>query len=309
MAGLSDYVPRFFNMGTHEKPEIKGLLALSPDEVERVVETQKKFGFTAHCLGSPVGKGVKVAQFDDTSQNRWVEPREYFEDTFLKTLKLANAFGARMIRGFSFHQPHGQDSKAWVDAAVERLRTIVDVCGDKGVIYAIEVETNLVGDCGETCEALMAKLNSPWCGLVFDFGNVASQGDDIYQAWTRMKPWVVSVHIKHYVGTAKRGEVVDENALRHYAPITAGTGALRAEPIFAEIAAELPELAKRVWKPGICGFPLVLEPHVKGGGKFGGISGPNGMGVALRELERMLEHFGIPYELRGWEDVRRSRGF
>ena len=35
---------------------------------------------------------------------------------------------------------------------------------------------------------------------------------------------------------------------------------------------------------GVPGVFLDLEPHVKGGGQFGGFSGPDGFGVALRAL-------------------------
>jgi hypothetical protein len=47
-----------------------------------------------------------------------------------------------------------------------------------------------------------------------------------------------------------------------------------------------------------------LEPHVKGGGQFGGFSGPDGFGVALRGLCRVLDYVGIPYDLRSFTDIK-----
>jgi hypothetical protein len=54
---------------------------------------------------------------------------------------------------------------------------------------------------------------------------------------------------------------------------------------------------------------LDLEPHVKGGGQFGGFSGPDGMLVALRGLCRVLDYVGIEYHLRDFDDVCAARGF
>jgi hypothetical protein len=57
---------------------------------------------------------------------------------------------------------------------------------------------------------------------------------------------------------------------------------------------------------GVDGVFLDLEPHVKGGGQFGGFSGPDGFGVALRGLCRVLDYVGIPYDLRSFADIKNS---
>ena len=69
------------------------------------------------------------------------------------------------------------------------------------------------------------------------------------------------------------------------------------------------QLEQKLTKRGIPGVILDLEPHLKGGGQFGGFSGPDGMGVALRGLCRVLDHVGIDYHLRDFDDVRAARGF
>lgn len=57
------------------------------------------------------------------------------------------------------------------------------------------------------------------------------------------------------------------------------------------------------------GVFLELEPHLKGGGQFGGFSGPDGMGVAVRALCSVLDYVGIDYSLRTMDDIREARGF
>ena len=66
---------------------------------------------------------------------------------------------------------------------------------------------------------------------------------------------------------------------------------------------------KRMKKLGLPGVFLELEPHLKGGGQFGGFSGPDGMGVACRALCRLLDYVGLGYQLRNFDDIRRARGF
>ena len=60
---------------------------------------------------------------------------------------------------------------------------------------------------------------------------------------------------------------------------------------------------------GVPGFFLETEPHLKGGGQFGGFSGPDGMGVAVRALCKVLDYVGIDYHLRDFDDIRQARGF
>ena len=54
---------------------------------------------------------------------------------------------------------------------------------------------------------------------------------------------------------------------------------------------------------------LDLEPHLKGGGQYGGFSGPDGMSIALKALQRVLDYVGIEYHLRDFDDVKAARGF
>jgi hypothetical protein len=65
-----------------------------------------------------------------------------------------------------------------------------------------------------------------------------------------------------------------------------------------------PKICDRLAARGIDGFFMDLEPHLKGGGQFGGFSGPDGFGVATRALCRLLDYVGIPYALRTFDDVR-----
>jgi hypothetical protein len=100
---------------------------------------------------------------------------------------------------------------------------------------------------------------------------------------------------------------VEEDKLSHYVPADCGDAA--HERILRDFARILPAIEKRLHRRGIPGVFLDLEPHLKGGGQYGGFSGPDGMGVALRSLCRILDYVGIEYHLRDFEDIRAARGF
>ncbi len=81
------------------------------------------------------------------------------------------------------------------------------------------------------------------------------------------------------------------------------------ELILRNFSEVIPRLEKRLRRRGVPGVFLDLEPHLKGGGQFGGFSGPDGLGVALRGLCRVLDYAGIAYHLRNFEEVCAVRGF
>ena len=71
----------------------------------------------------------------------------------------------------------------------------------------------------------------------------------------------------------------------------------------------MPKLEQKLGRRGIPGVILDLEPHLKAGGQFGGASGPDGMGVALRSLCRTLDYLEIGYHLRDFDDICAARGY
>ena len=125
-----------------------------------------------------------------------------------------------------------------------------------------------------------------------------------------MKPSIGWIHIKDYHHPRPAGRVahVDEDTLKNFVPADIGDSG--HERILRDFAALIPPHRRtKLTKRGIPGVFLDLEPHLKGGGQFGGFSGPDGMGVALRSLCRVLDYVGIDYHLRDFDDVRAARGF
>ena len=133
-----------------------------------------------------------------------------------------------------------------------------------------------------------------------------------------MKPGLGWMHIKDYrcPDEEKRADAkkataasrrVDEDAIKHYVPADVGHGAYEA--ILRDFSGILPAVERKLRRRGIPGVFLDLEPHLKSAGQLAGFSGPDGMGVALRALCRVLDFVGIDYHLRDFSDIQAARGF
>ncbi|MBN2296692.1 MAG: sugar phosphate isomerase/epimerase, partial [Pirellulales bacterium] len=159
---------------------------------------------------------------------------------------------------------------------------------------------------------LYRKVNHPAMVLIFDAANIIVRGftaDELLDQFKAMVPGLGWIHIKdyHHAKPVKKGDPIDEDALSNFVPCDRGDSA--HEQIFREFRRTLPKLERRLRRRGIPGVFLDLEPHVKGGGQFGGFSGPDGMGVALRSLCNVLDYTDIEYHLRDFDDVKAARGF
>jgi sugar phosphate isomerase/epimerase len=302
--GLSYYSLRFVDVGEG----VKNVMQLSDSEVGRLQQLHRDFEVRVSSIASPIGK-VKLLDVDDGTHNRYVPFERYLREEVARAIELAQAFETKLIRGFSFYAPAEDDPWEHLPRAAEQLRAIAEACAKADVIYGLEVEANLVGRNGELERALWDQVRHPNMGLIFDGGNLVCQGYDAgatFAQYAKMKPGLVWLHIKDYrvpEGPRAIGRV-DEDALRNFVPADRGDTDHRR--IFADLKAELPSLGARLRERGVPGVFLDLEPHLKGGGQFGGFSGPDGYGVALRALCRVLDDVGVTYELTRFEDLRRE---
>ncbi|MCY2963840.1 MAG: sugar phosphate isomerase/epimerase [Planctomycetota bacterium] len=305
--GLQYYSPRFLSVSG----EVKNVMKLDKAELKTVRKMQDDYGLKVTSIGSPIGK-VKLLDIDDGSHNRFVPFDKYLKDEVSVAIDRAHALDAKMIRGFSFYHPRGTDPKPHVAKAVEQLSAIVERCAKDGVVYALEVEANLIGQNGQLMAELARKINQPNLVCIFDGGNISSQNYDCldcFDEYRAMRKHLGYFHIKDYRidPSLEWTGVVDEERLKNFVPADLGDSG--HELIFRDLREHLPQIDRKMKKLGLPGMFLELEPHLKGGGQFGGFSGPDGLGVACRSLCRLLDYAGIPYELRGFEHIRTARGF
>jgi sugar phosphate isomerase/epimerase len=305
--GLQYYSIRFIDVGTG----IKNVMKLSLAEIQKVRRLQDEYGLNVSSIGSPIGK-VKLCDVEDRTKNVYVPFKKYLAKDVKKACELAHAFEAKLIRGFSFYHPKGTDPRDHLPQAVDQLGQIAETFHRSDLTFGLEVEANLIGCTGHLLAEIHRQVNHPGMVLVFDAANLIVQNysrAEVFEQYAAMKPGLGWLHIKDYrspEATGKGGHV-NEDVLKNFVPADVGDAA--HEAILRDFRQMLPALERKLHRRGIPGVFLDLEPHVKGGGQFGGFSGPDGMGVALRGLCRVLDFTGIDYHLRDFDDVKAARGF
>jgi sugar phosphate isomerase/epimerase len=304
--GLQYYSIRFIDAGGG----IKNVMKLSLAEIRKIRHLEDEYGLNVTCIGSPLGK-VKLVDKEDGTKNSFVPFKKYLAGDVKKACELAHAFETKLIRGFSFYHPRGSNPRDHLTQAVDQLGQIAEACHRSDLTYGLEIEANLVGQSGELMAEIFRKVNHPALMLIFDAGNIISQGytpAEVFQQYLAMKSGIGWIHIKdyHHPHPTKRQGHVDEDALKHFVPADIGDSSYAM--ILRDFRDSIPALEKKLKRRGIPGVFLDLEPHLKGGGQFGGFSGPDGLGVATRSLCKVLDMIGMGYHLRDFDDVLAARG-
>lgn len=304
-AGLQYYSLRFIDVGDG----IKNAMALTKAELKTVVKLQADYGLSVATLGSPIGK-VKLLDVDDGTANKFVPFKKYLSGDVKHACEVANTLGTKLLRGFSFYHPVGTQPEEHLPQVVDQLGQIADTCAAQGLVFGLEVEANLVGQNGKILAEVHRQVKQPNLVLIFDGANLVCQGmtpDEVFAEYLAMKPGLGWIHVKDYrhSSAGQRLQHIDEASLKNFVP--ADIGDTGHEAILRDLKSELPKIEKRMKKLGAPGVIFDLEPHVKGGGQFGGFSGPDGFGVALRGLCKVLDYVGIDYHLTDFDDILQRR--
>ncbi|MEM9827644.1 MAG: sugar phosphate isomerase/epimerase family protein [Planctomycetota bacterium] len=300
--GLRYYSIRFIDAGNG----IKNVMKLDEDEIREVSKMQGDYGLSVSSIGSPIGK-VKLRDVDDGTSNAFIPFDQYLNEDVAIACDRAEALGSKLIRGFSFYHPKDTDPAEHLDQVCDQLGQIAEVCDGRGLTFGLEVEANLVGQTGDLLQAIAAKVNHPAMLTIFDGANIVTQGftpDETFAQYLAMKPSLGWVHIKDYHDPSPTGRIthVDEASLANFVPADCGDSG--HEAILRDLKDFLPTLHERMTSRGADGVFMDLEPHVRGGGQFGGFSGPDGFGVAMRALCRVLDYVGIDYSIRDFADIQ-----
>ncbi|MBN1854446.1 MAG: sugar phosphate isomerase/epimerase [Pirellulales bacterium] len=305
--GMQYYSLRFMDVGQG----IKNVMSLTKAEITKLRHLESEYGMNVASIGSPIGK-VKLKDIDDGTTNEYIPFKRYLKNHVAKVCELAHAFETKLVRGFSFYPPKGSRPEEHLPQVIDQIGQMVEAFHRSDLTFGLEVEANLVGQNGELVAEIHRHVNHPALVTIFDGANLVCQGystEEVARQYLAMKPSLGWMHIKDY-RRPRRARVrghVDEDALKNFVPADRGDSG--HEWILRDFAIWIPKLERKLQRRGIPGVFMDLEPHIRGGGQFGGTSGPDGMGVALRSLARLLDYVGIGYDLYDFDDIRAARGF
>ncbi|HEX6987551.1 MAG TPA: sugar phosphate isomerase/epimerase, partial [Planctomycetaceae bacterium] len=122
--GLRYYSPRFLDVGGSGK--VTHVVELDEAGLKELAKLNADYGMSVASIGSRIGK-IKLKDRPDRSHNKYVPFDEYLATEVRNTIRAAHALGTKLVRGFSFYGPAGEDPRPYLPEAVDRLGTLADL--------------------------------------------------------------------------------------------------------------------------------------------------------------------------------------
>jgi len=235
------------------------VLTLSDAELTEFKKQLDGEGFVLSAVGSPIGKVAIDAPFAEHL------------DKFKRAIDIAHRFGTINIRIFSYYPPTNATFVGlWQPFRAEVIRRMTikaEMAQAAGVVLMHENEHNIYGDSPDRVADLIAEVPNPALQFAYDNANWVFCGYDPLEGWERTKHRTTHLHIKDWLKGEQHG-------------VIAGTG-----------DGQIPATTADAVKRGYVGF-AVLEPHLRGGGPTGGITGADLFPYAVQAFRDIVKHAG-----------------
>jgi sugar phosphate isomerase/epimerase len=234
------------------------VLKLSDAQIREFKTLLDGEGIKLSAIGSPIGK-YPIDQ-----------PFEPHFDLFKRAVELAHLFGTPNIRIFSYYPPDGAFNGDWSPhrgEIIKRMKAKADYAAANRITLFHENEFRIYGDSPERVLDILQSVNSPALRGAYDAANYVHCGYDPMIGWETTKEHTSHIHIKDWKKGAELG-------------VLAGHG-----------DGEIPCSTYDAVKRGYHGF-ATLEPHLRGGGPTGGITGPDLFPVAVEAFRQILRVCG-----------------
>lgn len=171
--GIEFIEPRSFNG--------KGILELTDEELLEIKALLDENGIKVNSLGSPIGK------YDITA------PFETHLEAFGRALDVCEVLGTDKMRMFSFFVEQDKLGEHR-DEVISRLRTMVKIAKERGVLLCHENESRIYGQMPNEVADIMDNV----CGLgaIFDAANYRMNGADVTKGINATLKNLAYLHIK-----------------------------------------------------------------------------------------------------------------
>lgn len=240
------------------------VLDLTQEQLEAAKSKFDAAGIQISSVGSDLGKIFITDPFD-----------AHLERT-RHGVEVANFFGAKYIRMFSFFMPEGEDPAQYREEVMSRTKKMVELAEQGGVTLLHENEKDVYGDIPSRVLDLMTTINSANYRAIIDPANFVQCGyKPVDEAWPILKNYIEYIHCKDALtpnSNEDLGEVV---------PSGQGHG-------------QFPELIQQLKSSNYSGF-LSIEPHLGDFDAFGGLCGPDLWTTAHTALIKLLNEAKFQY--------------
>ena len=227
----------------------KNLSTLTDEEFDNICGMLEENGVAINCYGSAVANWSKHPRKEEDFQASIAD----LEAAFPRMEKL----GIKLLRGMSFLTPADEqpDSPELEEIIFRKVRTLVEMCADHGVVYGHENCMNYGGLSHLHSLKLLEKVNHDNLKLIFDTGNptfnyrrIGTAPYPLQSAWEfykNVREHIIYVHIKDGLALPR------EDGVRPDAVYTfAGEGA-------GDVRAIVNDLCKGGYDGGFS-----MEPHI-----------------------------------------------
>ena len=196
--------------------------AITLDKAKEVRKKLDDAGLSTWSIGSPIGK-IHIEN-DDFAAHL---------DAFRNVIDVAHILGAENIRMFSFFMPQDKDPAIYKNEVIDRIGQFLTIADGSGIDLCHENEKGIYGEIAPRCLELHQAF--PNLKGVFDPANYVQAGQDTWEGWLMLAPYIKYLHVK------------DALASGHVVP--AGHGIGNVAKIIATFAAQ-------------GGQALSVEPHL-----------------------------------------------
>lgn len=235
------------------------ILDLTADQLQQAKQILERYSLRVSSIGSPIGK-----IYIDEPFARHAERAQHAVD-------VANFFGAKFIRIFSFFMREGMDPDSQREAVLARMQHLAAIASTGKVIMIHENEKHIYGDIPRRCADIITSVDSPNLRAAWDAANFVQVGVKPFdEGWSLIRPYLAYMQIKDAIsGTG--------------AVVTAGKG-----------DGQMLQTIRALRNDGFDGF-FSLEPHLGSAHALGGFSGPELFTEAHHDFTAMLEAEEIPF--------------
>ncbi len=176
------------------------LATISDEEFEVVFEQLSTAGISVNCYGSAIANWAK--------HPRKAEDFEASKQELLAVIPRLQRLGTKLVRGMSFLVPQDEepDSPELEAIIFDKVRELVNICADNGLVYGHENCMNYGGMSYVHTLKLLEKMNSPAFTLIYDTGNPVFNLRRIgakpyvrqssWEFYTQVREFISYVHIK-----------------------------------------------------------------------------------------------------------------